>query len=114
MQKYVRSVSPSTTISFPNGTQLTTPFSGEATQWANDSGGFRAGRLPAQRDTTPALDHALEEMGFVEQETIHLDATSLPKGANDALRSPSASERVVLQPAWAADESPQVVLYADE
>src|SRR5258708_22535497 len=114
MQKYVEPVSPSRTIAFPNGTQLTTPFSGEATRWINDGGGYRAARLPAQRDTTPVLDNALEEMGFVEQETIHLDATSLPKSVNEMLRSPSASDQVVLQPATAADGSPQVVLYADE
>lgn len=114
MQKYVAPVTPTETIAFPNGTQLTTPFAGEATQWTNDSGGFRAPRLPAQRDTTPALDDALEQMGFVEQETIHLDATSVPEGANAALRSPAASEQVMLEPAAAANGAPQVVLYADE
>src|SRR2546430_1041455 len=110
MQKYVERVSPSQTISFRNGTQLTTPFSGEATQWLNDASGFRAARLPAQKDTTTMLDAALEQMGFVEQETIHLDAASLPANAGAALRSPSTSERVVLQPAAAANGSPQVVL----
>ena len=114
MQKYVAPVTPAQTVAFPNGTQLTAPFSGEATQWTNDSGGFRAPRLPAQRDTTPALDDALEQMGFVEQETIHLDATSVPEGTNAALRSPGASEQLLLEPAAAADGAPQVVLYADE
>jgi hypothetical protein len=114
MQKYLASVIPAQTIAFPNGTQLTAPFSGEATQWTNDGEGFRAPRLPAQRDTTPALDDALEQMGFVEQETIHLDSTSLPQSANAALRSPAASETVVLEPAAAANGAPQVVLYADE
>jgi hypothetical protein len=114
MQKYVVPFSSTATTSFPNGTQIVTPFSGEATQWINDGGSFRAPRLPAQRDTMPVLDNALEEMGFVEQETIHLDATSLPPGANEALRSPYASEQVVLQPAAAGDGAPQLVLYADE
>jgi hypothetical protein len=114
MQKYLAPITPAQTIAFPNGTQLTTPFSGEATQWTNEGGGFRASRLPAQRDTVPALDDALEQMGFVEQETIHLDATSLPEGANAALRSPAASEQVTLEPAAAANGAPQVVLYADE
>jgi hypothetical protein len=53
-------------------------------------------------------------MGFVEQETIHLDATSVPEGASAALRSPAASEQVLLEPAAATNGAPQVVLYADE
>ena len=56
------------------------------------------------------------EMGFVEQETIHIDATSLPLSANAALRTPSASERLILEPGRppVAKAALQVVLYVDE
>jgi len=69
-------------VIFPNGTRLTAPFGGDATQWLNGTGEFRAARLPAQEDMGSALQSALAEMGFVEQETIHLDATSLPVSGN--------------------------------
>ena len=100
---------------FPNGTRLTAPFAGAATQWLNDSGGFRAARLPAQEDTSVTLQAALQDMGFVEQETLHLDVTSLPMTASAALRTPSASERLMLEPARPGlQEALQIVLYVDE
>jgi hypothetical protein len=116
MSKNLSSFSSSRAIMFPNGTRLTAPFGGAATQWLNDSGGFRAPRLPAQEDTSIALEAALVEMGFVEQETIHIDATSLPLSANAALRVPSASEKLVLEPGRPSvtQAALQVVLYVDE
>src|SRR5258706_12465479 len=98
MSKNLSSFSSAQAIVFPNGTRLAASCGGNATQWLNDGGGFRAPRLPAQQDTSIALESALMEMGFVEQETIHIDATSLPLSANAALRTPSASEKLILEP----------------
>jgi hypothetical protein len=116
MSKNLSSFSSLQAIMFPNGTRLTAAFGGAATQWLNDGGGFRAPRLPAQEDTSIAFESALVEMGFVEQETIHIDATSLPLSANAALRVPSASEKLILEPGRppVAQAALQVVLYVDE
>jgi CHAT domain len=116
MSKNLSSFSSSQAAIFPNGTRLTAAFGGAATQWLNDGGGFRAPRLPAQEDTSIALESALKEMGFVEQETIHIDATSLPLTATDALRIASASEKLILEPGRppVVEAALQVVLYVDE
>ena len=66
-------------------------------------GEFCTPRLPRPRDTTPVLDDALEQMGSVEQETIHLHATSVPESANAELRSPATLDQVRLEPVPAAD-----------
>ncbi len=83
-------------------------------QWTNDSGGFRAVRLPAQEDTVPALQDALEKVGFIEQETIHVDG-AVPPG-REGYRKPTVSDQMVLQPGKAIVPGPsmQVVLYIDE
>jgi hypothetical protein len=116
MSKRTSSFLTGQTITFPDGTSLRAPFAGMATQWDNDSGGFRATRLPAQEDTAPMLRSALIEAGVVEQETIHLDVdvASVPASANAALRSPSVSETLVLAPPKPVVPGAQVVLYVDE
>jgi hypothetical protein len=54
-------------------------------------------------------------MGFVEQETLHLDVTSLPMTASAALRAPSASEKLILEPGRPGmRDALQIVLYVDE
>ncbi len=99
---------------FPNGTRLRVPFGGRATQWTNDTGGFRAARLPANEDTVPVLQAALKELGFIEQETIHLDVTIPPAGGGT--RAPSADDQMALEPGKAPVSGPsvQLVLYVDE
>jgi CHAT domain len=103
-------------VTLANGTRLRAPFAGTATLWDNDSLGFRAFRLPAQEDTIPVLRAALMEAGIIEQETVHLDVDvrTLPPTADTALRSPAASETVVLQPRRSQTPGVQVVLYVDE
>ena len=53
-------------------------------------------RLPAQEDTAPALQAALAKMGFIEQETIHVDGAA-PAGRG-GYRAATASDQMVLQP----------------
>jgi len=115
MAKNTERFRPRQTVSFPNGTRIRVPFRGTATQWDNDTGGFRAARLPAQEDTIPRLRIALAEAGFVEQETIHLDveATSVPPSPAE-LRGAQPSDTIVLEAGKSPAKGVQVVLYADE
>jgi len=115
MAKNTAGFRPRQTLSFPNGTRIRIPFRGTATQWDNDTGRFRAARLPAQEDSIPVLRIALAEAGFVEQETIHLDVdeTTVPRPTTE-LRGPQTGDTIVLEAGKSPVKGVQVVLYADE
>jgi hypothetical protein len=98
-------------VTFPNGTQLASISAyGSATQFIPAAQGLRSAELPSEIDTSPDFERALEDAGFSEQETIHLEA--LPEAA---LRSGSAEDTLVLRPAIpSGDTDRRVVLYADD
>ncbi len=100
-------------IRFPNGTIVRLPQDGIATQWTPESGRLRSASLPAEEDTSPQFRSALDELGFREQETIHLDVPPPPASAR--LRSDfSAKDIVRIQPAAPPPDTAQVILYQDE
>ena len=102
-------------LSFRNGTKLdVSPFTGAATQWTNDTGSFRAFRLPADEDTSLAFQEAMAELGIYEQETIHLDVTG--PGQLRAYDADPGNDQIVLRPAQipAQAATARVVLYQDE
>jgi pimeloyl-ACP methyl ester carboxylesterase len=96
-------------VNFPNGTVLEWPQTqGAATQLTSHRPGLRSAELPAEFDTSPLFERALEEHGIFEQETIYLDALAKPSLRSD-------QDRIVLRPAISAgDTNPRVVLYQDE
>ncbi|HJV67659.1 DUF7379 domain-containing protein [Ideonella sp.] len=95
------------TLSFPNGTTLTgLGGMGEVRQRRAAAGVLRSAALPAEIDTSPGFDRALQAVGITEQETLQVQATELRADASD---------EVTLAPAVAAgDTRPRVVLYQDE
>jgi CHAT domain len=100
-------------IRFPNGTIVRLPQEGIATQWTPESGRLRSASLPAEEDTSPQFRSALAELGFREQETIHLDVP--PPPANARLRSDFPAKDIVrIQPAAPPPNTAQVILYQDE
>src|SRR5581483_6787308 len=98
-------------ITFPNGTQLESiSADGTATQFVPTVRGLRSAELPSEIDTSAEFERALQDGGFYEQETIHLEA--LPE---IALRSGSSEDTIVLRPAVpSSDTDRRVVLYVDE
>ncbi len=101
-------------IRFNNGTVLeVSPFFGTATQYVNEGTSLRSARLPAETDTSPAFERAMQELGIYEQETIHLDVA-----ASAGLRGYGvpANDRVILHPGPGNPHEPsvRVVLYQDE
>jgi hypothetical protein len=57
-------------VNFPNGTVLEWPQTqGAATQLTSHRPGLRSAELPAEFDTSPLFERALEEHGIFEQET---------------------------------------------
>ena len=98
-------------VSFPNGTRLESISAyGSATQFIPAARGLRSAELPSEIDTSPAFERALQDAGFYEQETIHLEA--LPQ---TVLRSGSAEDTLVLRPAIPlGDTDRRVVLYVDD
>ena len=96
---------------FPNGTRLESISAyGSATQFVPASRGLRSAEFPSEIDTSPEFERALQDAGFYEQETIHLEA--LPE---TALRSGSAEDMLVLRAAVPpGDTDRRVVLYVDE
>lgn len=105
-----------TTLEFALGSAIATswpgvlsPANGRVSR-ARRSGGL-AGMAPAERDTEPAFEAALREVGLVEQETIHLDLD--PATRSSVRRAPHSRDRVVLTPPGST-EGQQVVLYVDE
>lgn len=102
-------------LKFANGTQLTVAsFSGAATQWTNDTGSFRAFRLPAEEDTSLDLQKAMAELGIYEQETIHLDVSG--SGQLRTFAGQPTADSIVIRPARTAagEAAVKVVLYQDE
>jgi hypothetical protein len=100
-------------IRFPNGTILRLAQDGQATQWTVAPGRLRSASLPAEEDTSLQFRAALDELGFREQETIHLDVA--PPPANVRLRSDfSAKDIVKIRPAAPPPDTAQVILYQDE
>jgi hypothetical protein len=94
-------------VRFSNGTTID-GLSGQGTarQRRPDRPGLRSASVPADLDTSPQFDRALEDLGIVEQETIVVDAFDVAAGATDT---------ITLRPAIAAgDTAPRVVLYQDE
>lgn len=98
-------------VTFPNGTRLESIYaSGYATQFIPAGRGLRSAELPAEIDTSPDFERALQSVGFYEQETIHLEALPAPMS-----RSGSAEDTLVLRPAIpAGDTNRRVVLYVDD
>jgi len=96
---------------FPNGTQLESiSANGSATQFIPTARGLRSAEFPSEIDTSQDFERALQNAGFYEQETIHLEA--LPQAG---LRSGSAEDTLVLRPAIPpGDTDRRVVLYVDE
>src|SRR5690349_12307751 len=118
MTREEKSISPSQKLlTFTNGTQIVvSPFTGIATQWTNDSGAFRAYRLPAEEDTSIRFQAALKELNIIEQETIHLDVTG--PGQMRAYHANPRNDQVVIRPTKMPGQplakAVKVVLYQDE
>src|SRR5580698_6343654 len=112
-KKTISLTSEQSSVTFENGTVLELPASSlVVTQFTNDGNGLRSARLPADIDTSPAFDRAMEELGIFEQETIHLDVLLSPRG----LRTPTASlnDTVVLRLVPSPSGAEQIMLYQDE
>jgi hypothetical protein len=101
----------SRSVLFPNGTQLEVISEyGSATQFTPTARGLRSAELPSEIDSSPGFERALEQAGFYEQETIHLEGLS-----HTVLRSGSPEDTLVLRPAIPpGDTDRRVVLYADD
>ncbi|MFH0998095.1 MAG: CHAT domain-containing protein [Pseudomonadota bacterium] len=116
MTREVKNISSSQQVlKFRSGTQLfVAPFVGVATQWANDTGSFRAFRLPSEEDTSLVFQEAMVEQGIYEQETIHMDVTG--PGRLRGFNADPGNDEVVLRPAHTSDPANaiKVVLYQDE
>jgi hypothetical protein len=102
-------------LRFPNGTVVETGQIGHGTQWTAEPGRLRSARLPAEEDTSIQFRLALDEQGFREQETIHLDVMPPPRGSRLRSQAPTAGDDLIrLQPAPPPPDTAQVVLYQDE
>lgn len=102
-------------LRFPNGTVIQTAQVGQGAQWTPETGRLRSARLPAEEDTSVQFQQALDEQGFREQETIHLDVAPPARGSRLRTQVPAAGEDIIrLQPAPPPPDMAQLVLYQDE
>jgi hypothetical protein len=118
MARQTETITPETSVlTFSNGTQLdVSPFAGTVTQFTPAPGGLRE-MLPAELDTSARFRAALDELGILEQETLHLDvARSSETGLRAFQSDATADDTIVLRPAVAFGEEAgvRVVLYQDE
>lgn len=100
-------------ITFGNGTVLEVRSAGgAATQFTNEGKGLRSAQFPAEIDTSPQFDRALEENGIYEQETIHVDVAT--PGSMLRAAAGMGADQAILRPAPPPSQAEQVVLYQDE